>query len=80
MDIVYAVLLWLTPWGATTGAFEMIPDGQTACEEYLADIVDAAEEQDLNMVGKCTRDLDEVGRIITEFITSGELDGNRLPQ
>ena len=68
MDIVYAVLLWFTPWGAPTAMFDQVPGDLAACEAYITEIVASYATVGTSVIGKCTTDLNEVGRIVDNFV------------
>jgi len=65
--IVYAIIMWITATGNVTGVFEKVEGGYPAC----AIIVDmtAAKAAEINraVVAKCTTDVNDLGRMITEF-------------
>ena len=70
-EVLYAVVVWLTASGATTGIFEAIDAPLDECETYIAEIVDEAASRDKTVVATCTTHLSDAMYLI-EVLTLKE--------
>ena len=67
MEIVYAIILWMTAAGNTTGVFERVEGGWEACAIIVTMTEAKAAEINRAVVAKCTTDVHDLGRMIEEF-------------
>jgi hypothetical protein len=67
MEIVYAIILWITAQGNVTGVFEKVEGGYPACVAIVDMTAAKAAEINRAVVAKCTTDVHDLGRMIEEF-------------
>lgn len=66
-EVIYAVILWFTTQGNVTGVIEEVYGGDVACQNVMVLAAAKSEETGKTIVAKCTNDVLEIGRLISEF-------------